>query len=244
VSAGSLKQKIKARIRRLANRFAAPERVFTAIYRDNVWGGAAGEPCSGGGSTDAAAVEGYLGMFRSEAERLGFATMSVVDLGCGDMRIGERLIPFCGSYTGVDVVEFLVRDHQSRLGSEKIRFLHLDAVADELPAGDVCLVRQVFQHLSNRQVSRILGKLGAYRYIYITEHVPSPGVAKAPNRDKPAGAGIRLSHGSGIELTAPPFGIPLGKVRVVLEVPGNPTGCGGDPGVIRTVLYEPGGGGK
>jgi len=230
------------RLRRLLDRFSGTEEIFTRIYRRNVWGGKDGEPCSGGGSTDASPVDGYVAMFREHSERFGFAGMRVVDLGCGDMRVGEKLLPFCGTYTGADVVAFLVEAHTQRFGSERIHFLHLDAVRDELPDGDVCLIRQVFQHMSNRQIARVLEKLGKYRYVYITEHVPRDGSGAIPNKDKPTGAGIRLERGSGVDVSAPPFDVPSRLVEVVLDITLPADGGAVDPGVIRTALYQPAGG--
>lgn len=229
-------------IRQTVGRFAGPEWVFTNIYRKNIWGGEPGEACSGGGSCELLIVDPYIRMFREESEAKGFSGMDVVDLGCGDMRVGRKLIPYCGSYTGVDVVRYLIEEHGRQMGTGNIRFLHLDAASDELPDGDVCLVRQVLQHLSNRQVMAILAKLRKYRYVYITEHVPA-GNWKSVNRDKPVGAGIRLDHGSGIDITAKPFGIPSSLVRMILEIPVHAPGGGNDAGLIRTVLYEPGQGG-
>ena len=215
------------------------ERIFTAIYRRNQWGGTAGVPCSGGGSADPVIVERYLEMLRSHAQPGAYHELAFVDLGCGDMQIGQQLIPLCRSYVGVDIVNFLIARHQARLGSAAVRFLHLDIIRDELPPGEVCFLRQVLQHLSNKQILKILPKLQQYRYVYITEHVPA-AAADRPNVDKPHGKGIRLERNSGVDLTAAPFGIPAHQVTVLLEVAGNAHGGGADPGLIRTVLYSPG----
>ena len=216
------------------------EEVFTDIYLNNRWGGNAGELCSGGGSHDDNIADAYCALIAGHAAEFGFGSAAFVDLGCGDMRIGRRLIPLCGSYTGVDVVKMLVQRHQDELASDSVGFHHLDITEDDLPDGDVCFVRQVLQHLSNDQILRILPKLAKYRYVYITEHVPSPGRKFSPNRDKPHGGEIRLDEGSGVDVTCHPFNLPAQDVVVVLEMEG-PTfvGCD-DPGVIRTVLYTPG----
>jgi site-specific recombinase XerC len=113
-------------------------------------------------------------------------------------------------------------------------------IADDLPDGDVCFVRQVFQHLSNGQIAQVLPKLRKYRRIYITEHLPSALSKWRPNLDKLQGADIRMNSGSGIDITAEPFNVPGDEVEIVMEVCGNDAAAERDPGVIRTVLYTPG----
>lgn len=227
-------------VRRALAHFRSPESVFTRIYRENLWGGAPDTICSGGGSHDAVVTDAYLEMLRGQAEIHAFENAVFVDLGCGDMNIGRQLIPLCREFIGVDVVRFLVGRHQAEMGGERVRFHHCDIVADELPEGDVCFLRQVLQHLSNKQITAVLPKLRKYGRVYVTEHLPSAASLWTANFDKPQGAGIRLDHGSGVVITRPPFGVPPEEVRVVLEVRGNVSGDGHDPGVIQTVCYTPG----
>ena len=216
------------------------EEVFTDIYLNNRWGGKPGEFSSGGGSHEEAVADAYCGLITAHSRRFGFGRMAFVDLGCGDMRIGSRLVPLCNSYTGVDVVKILIEHHRTELGGDSVRFAYLDIIRDELPDGDVCFIRQVLQHLSNDQILKILPKLRKYRYVYITEHIPSANAAFIPNRDKPHGGGIRLDEGSGVVVTSGPFNLPNEEVTVVLEVEGNRfKGCN-DPGLIQTLLYTPG----
>lgn len=236
---GKFRRKLKNRADRILARFKSTEEVFTRIYTNNEWGGAAGEICSGGGSTDEAAAAAYVEMILSQSQARGFKDRVFVDLGCGDMRIGARLIPHCRSYIGVDIVKYVVDRHQAEMGSDRVGFRHLDIIADDLPDGDVCFIRQVIQHLSNKQILGILPKLRKYQYVYITEHVPSDAAARIPNIDKPHGKGIRLDRNSGVDITQKPFNIPKSEVITVLEIRGNEVGQNVDPGLIRTVLYTP-----
>jgi hypothetical protein len=230
----------KRRLRAWLDSTRDAEVVFTEIYRKNIWGGEFGTICSGGGSHESAVSGAYFSLMRSQAEAHGYASAVFVDLGCGDMAIGRELIPLCRTFVGVDVVGFVLELHRQELGADNVRFVRADIVADELPDGDVCFVRQVFQHLSNRQIAAVLPKLRKYRYVYITEHIPS-SQEWVPNLDKRHGAGIRLAAASGIDLTAAPFGIDPDEIGIVLDVACLASGGSGDAGVIRTVLYTPGG---
>ena len=118
-------------------------------------------------------------------------------------------------------------------------FQYADAAEDALPQGDVCFLRQVLQHLSNKQIVAILRKLTQYQHVLITEHVPLESNLFRSNLDKVHGADIRVYRNSGVYLDRDPFNIPASKLTLVLEVPGTYLGPQVHPGVIRTWLYEP-----
>jgi hypothetical protein len=223
------------RLRRRNQRMTT-EQVFTDIYTKNRWGGKPGTFCSGAGSHENAIVSPYVAAMTAELRRMGAASMTVVDLGCGDYSVGRQLSPNCGRYIGVDIVKPLIAHHQSAYGSPTVSFQHANIVADPLPDGDLCFVRQVLQHLSNDQIAAVLPKLDKFRWCFITEHHPSPSRLRHPNEDKPHGDNIRMSHGSGVFLEEPPFNIARRRYRLVLEVPGIPPLDDSDAGVIRTYL--------
>ncbi|MEM9596438.1 MAG: methyltransferase [Acidobacteriota bacterium] len=215
------------------------EEVFTGIYTTNRWGGEAGEFCSGRGSSQASIVEPYVATISDLADRLGFRGTAFVDLGCGDFQVGRRLLPLCSSYVGVDVVPALVARNQRDFGDERTRFEHLDIISQPLPEGDVCFVRQVFQHLSNVQIASVLEKLEAFRWVFVTEHYPHLNASIVPNLDQKAGDGTRIRRNSGVYLSQPPFSLPEDSLSPVLEVAGGGRWRRRRAGVIRTVLYEP-----
>lgn len=224
---------------RRRNRSRGVEEVFTEIYATNAWGGASGELCSGSGSADPQLVSAYVDAIAACADREGFRGLAFVDLGCGDFRVGKRLLPLCSSYVGVDVVAPLVARNQREFGDATTRFVHLDVVAEPLPDGDVCFVRHVLQHLSNAQILAILPKLRKYRWVLVTEHHPSDERGVVPNRDKAHGGYIRASEGSGVYLSEPPFSLPAQSLTRVMEIRGADHADGRDAGIIRTFLYQP-----
>jgi hypothetical protein len=68
----------------------------------------------------------------------------------------------------------------------QIAFKLLDLVKDKLPAGDVAIIRQVLQHLSNDQIARFVARASNYGFLVVTEHLPSRPDFR-PNADKLAG---------------------------------------------------------
>jgi SAM-dependent methyltransferase len=129
----------------------------------------------------------------------------VVDLGCGDFQVGARLLDGGVDYIGVDIVEEVVRHNERKHGGARVRFQCLDVAEERLPDGDLCLLRQVLQHLSNEQVEKVLHNVEGYRYVLVTEHYPAPGLEREPNRDKPCGEDVRVYDGSGVYLDRAPF---------------------------------------
>ena len=200
------------------------EETFDKIYADNHWGGKYGDFCSGPGSDDGF-TQKYCALVRA------FITLHhltrVVDLGCGDFRVGRRICSPSVEYIGVDVVSSLIHHLTRTFGSPVIAFRHLNVVDQTPPAGDLCMIRQVFQHLSNDEITRVLRNVEQYPYVLITEHIPLfPAQA---NLDISHGPDIRLSRRSGVFLEEPPFSL---QVEKVLDVPA------GRGEVIRTVLLR------
>jgi SAM-dependent methyltransferase len=139
----------------------------------------------------------------------------VVDLGCGDFNVGKKIVALGIDYTGVDVVPALIQHHSAQYSSQRVRFQHLDIVNDVLPDGDLCLIRQVLQHLSNDQIAKILPKLTRYEHVLITEHYPAPGAHVVPNLDKTHGHDTRIEDDSAVFLDEPPFDARV--IQVLLE---------------------------
>jgi hypothetical protein len=214
------------------------EEVFTDIYSNNRWGGSPGSFCSGSGSREPSIVSPYIARLRSELDLLGGTSLTVVDLGCGDFSVGRQLASACGQYIGVDIVKPLIDHNLNTYSTPQITFRRANMIVDELPDGDVCVVRQVLQHLSNGEILTVLPKLFKYRWCFITEHHPSPGRLIQPNADKPHGGDIRVTRGSGVFLDQPPFSVPASRYRLLLEVPGAGLDEHIDPGIIRTFILE------
>jgi hypothetical protein len=104
-------------------------------------------------------------------------------------------------------------------------------VKDEIPTGDVLILRQVLQHLSNDDISKFTKSIPrVFSYLLLTEHLPSENDLLA-NKDKLSGTDIRLGSGSGVVLTQPPFNMNFKSETKLLSVPQ----FGGS---IVTTLYE------
>jgi SAM-dependent methyltransferase len=211
-----------------------PADIFSAIYREGKWGTKSEWAfCSGSGSHCPDLVQPYISAVCNFLSSLP-CPPSVVDLGCGDFNIGRQLRPHCGRYIACDVVPELIDHNQKKFGGLQVDFRCLDIVQDDLPVGEVALLRQVLQHLSNPQITRVVRKLYKYRFLVLTEHLPANKEFPA-NKEQSTGGGVRLSQGSGVVLTKPPFEM-REKSEIVLCTM-NQT-LNQRAGIVKTTLHE------
>ncbi len=186
---------------------------FSEIYASRLWGDDPGGYCSGEGSDEIFARQ-YAALIREFISDNG--VNRIVDLGCGDFRVASEFVSDEIDYTGIDIVAPLIERNQELYGSPRVRFHCMDIGEDELPDGDVCLIRQVLQHLSNTEIAKILANCRKYRFLIVTEHYPSPDTKVTPNIDIPHGPGMRVYYDSAVFLDQPPFS--LENVTLLLDV--------------------------
>jgi SAM-dependent methyltransferase len=203
------------------------QKIFSYIYEYNVWGGNRGEFYSGPGSNDNVS-EPYVQLIRKFIYEKNIKV--VVDIGCGDFRVGQRIVNNNIKYYGIDIVPSLIKRNNKFFSSENVKFICANAIKDDLPAGDLCLIRQVLQHLSNQDIMKILEKCRIYKYVIVTEHIPADKDA-VPNLDMGPDWDIRLKKNSGVYLDKPPFNY---KTLTLLDV--DPEHKGFSNSIIRTSL--------
>jgi SAM-dependent methyltransferase len=216
------------RNRQIRRQFAARslKETFTLVYTENYWGGSAGEFKSGSGSGQKYAAD-YSQHINAFVDT--HAVRAIVDLGCGDFQIGRLLARPGLQYIGIDIVEPLIEENQRRYAGPNVQFACLDITREQLPTGDLCLIRQVLQHLSNAEIQAVLENCRHYKYVIVTDHVPT-GEVVTPNVDKPHGPDIRLYDNSGVFLDKPPFNR---KVELLFALPEHDERGGG---LLQTVL--------
>jgi SAM-dependent methyltransferase len=126
---------------------------FAKIYREHVWGGTSR---SGPGS-DPEVLRPYAELLSNFLRERNIR--SVVDVGCGDWALGRTLDWTGIDYTGVDIVPEVIEMLNATYGSSNVRFLCRELVADELPCAELCVIKDVLQHLSNESVRSFIEKL-------------------------------------------------------------------------------------
>lgn len=99
-----------------------------------------------------------------------------------------------------------------------------------MPRAELCLIREVFQHLSNEEIAAILKRARQFPYVIVTESVASPATFTGPNVNIGHGPNTRADIGSGVVLDAPPFAEAVAEVLV--------EGDGPNGTILRSVLID------
>jgi 2-polyprenyl-3-methyl-5-hydroxy-6-metoxy-1,4-benzoquinol methylase len=129
---------------------------------------------------------------------------SVVDMGCGDWQF-SRLIDWSGiSYQGFDVVSSVITSNRAQFSSSSVSFNLYSGNGDELPSADLLIVKDVLQHLSNKNIAAFLPNTRKYKYCLITNCVNPNG--ETTNTDIEDG-GFRY-----LDLRLPPFSVDAEEV--------------------------------
>lgn len=198
---------------------------FSKIYRNQVWGKNGERFYSGPGSYGPAS-DLYCSAVTKFIQENGIR--SVVDCGCGDFSVGRRIVEATDvQYVGVDVVPELIQHHREKFQSSRVSFKCANIIADELPAAELYLVRQVLQHLTNSEIAKVLERLSRVPKVLITEDFPLQPTSF--NHDMTHGPEVRSDYGSGVYVDQPPFSLQVKEIaRFQLS----------DTCFLRTVLVD------
>ena len=199
------------------------------VYEMKLWGSNNSEFYSGDGSHNPTIVNPYLEVVATFLRSFK-NPITVCDLGCGDFNIGKQLVDFTQHYFAIDIVPQLIAYNKKKHQKPNLEFMCLDISKENLPKADCVILRQVLQHLSNKEVQKIVEKLKNYKYILLTEHLPKGDFT--PNKDIISGQGIRIKKQSGIDLLAAPFHLKVTSTKVLSR-----TNLENNKGVIVTILY-------
>ena len=168
--------------------------VFTDIYARKVWGDG-----SGGGSGEQA--KPYCDFM---SDYLAWPVVfTVLDIGCGDLRIAKQIDFHAAQYIGLDAVARYPGDDLTS-GRRMVIIGGADALYCDLPGADLVLCKEVLQHLSNAQVQLLLDRTAHYPRRLFTNTMQVEGVGV--NED------IETGNTRPVDLTLHPFNQPARTV--------------------------------
>ncbi len=161
---------------------------FSAIYRNNAWGYGSGVgSLPGNNAKYVELVQSFL-----EQERV----QSVVDFGCGDWQFSRFMDWKGATYVGFDLVPDLIESNRKAFGRPGVWF-EVFSNLDDIPAVDLLLCKDVFQHLPNATIREYLAAFKRKaRFLLIT------------NDDRPddgLNSNIRAGEWRPVRLDYPPF---------------------------------------
>jgi SAM-dependent methyltransferase len=170
--------------------------IFEHIYRNDLWHGG-----SGPGSLPSV-NRPYIRFLHSFLRHNRIA--SVVDLGCGDWQFSRHVNWGDARYLGLDVVPHVLERNRGRYGSPTIEFRESPADANDVPAADLLLIKDVFQHVSNAKVRSYVEVFPKFKYVLVTNCIQKS--RHLMNTDIEDG-GFRP-----VDLRLPPFSQPMASV--------------------------------
>jgi len=170
------------------------ESIFTEVYKQHVWGN--GPSLSGEGSD----LE-HTKTLRNELPNLlqEFKVESMLDIPCGDFYwLKEVNLDFL-TYIGADIVEHIIQENNNKYAKKNRTFMKLDISNYNLPKVDLIFCRDLFQHLSFKDIFKSLDniKKSGSQYFLTSSHLSIKS-----NKDSVTGGARSLN------LLHPPFSFP------------------------------------
>ena len=142
-------------------------KIFSYIYDNNIWNN--GKGGSGEGSSIENNIKTYIPFLKDFIKKNNIK--KVVDLGCGDWQSSNLIYDNLDvNYTGYDIYEKIIKVNKNKYPQYK--FIHLDFIHNTniLENGDLCIIKDVLQHLCNKDINNLLEYLvnsKKYKYIMI-----------------------------------------------------------------------------
>lgn len=204
----------------ILNKFKTNKQIFSNVYKKKYWGQTEDSNFFSGEGTYVSHIDSYNEILVETINK--HQIKSVCEIGCGDFEVSKKLLGSVNvDYVGIDVVPELIDHLDLEYGNESTKFICLDAAKEncELPKFDLCIIRQVLQHLSNKDIKRVLQNVGNFPFLIITEHLPIK--PQEFNGDKVTNGYIRLQNKltSGVYLDKDPFNLssPIELLRIRLD---------------------------
>ena len=191
------RKKRRLRFEREALSLESVEERFTWIYENNKWGEA--ESVSGPGSTIS-----HTKSLRRNLPHLvkRYRIRSMLDAPCGDFNWMKCVLAKLNvNYIGGDIVNSLIARNRKEFASEKVRFIKIDIINDELPSADLMICRDCLFHFCHADIVRFLHNFisSHITYLLTTSYVLQLG---EENKD------ILTGEFRVLDLRAEPYGFP------------------------------------
>jgi SAM-dependent methyltransferase len=179
-------------------------KAFDFIYKENYW-----EKGSGHGSSPEVTLE-----YRTLLEKIitEYNIKTIVDFGCGDWQFSKYMNWHDAKYVGYDVVKDVIEKNIERYAKSDVRFFHLSSEdMANIEAADLYIAKEVFQHLPNAEVQKLLHiALARYKYLLITNAMPSSlEGGRTLNKD------VAFGFFRCLDVTMPPFSLEAHFSRIL-----------------------------
>jgi SAM-dependent methyltransferase len=94
---------------------------------------------------------------------------SIVDICCGDWQFSQFINWGDRTYLGIDVVAPVIEANRQKFARPNVTFSHANPLDDGFEiSGDLLLMKDVLQHLSNANVQKLLGLTSRFKFSLLT----------------------------------------------------------------------------
>jgi hypothetical protein len=169
------------------------EKVFSEIYRHNLFGGSDSRSGAGSDLVQTAEIRQRLPLLLIE---IGAKTM--LDIPCGDFHWFKET-DLDVDYTGADVVAEIIQRNQELYGNNRRQFVTLDLTKDDLPKLDLIFCRDALVHFSFEDALGALTniKRSGSKYLLTTTFT-----------ERDSNMNIRTGQWRPLNMVKPPFNFP------------------------------------
>ncbi len=174
----------------------SPEKKFQIIFRNNYWNEK--ETVSGEGST----LDNTENIRRVLPEILSELNIkSIIDVPCGDFKWMKLIINNMKvKYTGGDIVEDLINYLNIKYSNSNISFIKKNIIEDKLEYHDLLIIRDLFVHLPNREIIRVINN-------FIDSKIPYLLVSNYCDSNESTNPDIQMGFFRNVTLQKEPFNI-------------------------------------
>lgn len=164
--------------------------VFDLIYKTSYWGHKSGP------GSDPIAAKKWVDTVNSHLKDEGL--LSVLDVGCGDFRLGSKYNLAGKIYYGVDVSSEIM---EANVNTDNVSFIVGDALKIELPKTDLVLIKDVLQHLPNKDAISLVNRfLNTSKVVLMCNDYDSMNIDIAPGEHR------------GLDLQKEPYNLDVTKI--------------------------------
>jgi len=124
--------------------------VFDDIYTNSRWG------YKSGPGSDPEQAKVWIDLVNSFLSKTDIRT--IIDVGCGDWRLGQKYNLENKVYIGVDISETILNETK-KYSTDNIAFIHGDFEFLDIEPVDLIIIKDVLQHLPNSKIINIVNKI-------------------------------------------------------------------------------------
>lgn len=148
---------------------------------------------------------------------------SVVDIPCGDFNWMKEIVFNFDSYIGGDIVEKAIEENNNKYSNSRIKFINFDIINNEIPAGDLLIVRDIIGHFPIDDGLKIINNIlnSKCKYLLSTTWAKKLGDEWKPcekNDVDRENEGVDYGRFYPVNLMSAPFNLPQAEIYLEEDV--------------------------